>query len=142
MRRKSWCFKMASHFHYSIQRIMKPLYRWLRTLHSPPRTYSETRLVAFRLTSKAFSNQSGLLEIAYCVWHGFTYAAVAAKISTRRAFVVSASASEKQAEKAVMTPNFSALDDTKNRTTIESIGSNDATTVVKISAAPKRKDFS
>lgn len=71
-----------------------------------------------------------------------TYAAVAAKISTRRAFVIRASASEKHAENNVIMINFNAFDDTKNRTTIDSIGSNDATTVVKISAAPKRNDFS
>lgn len=41
-----------------------------------------------------------------------------------------------------MTPSFSASDDTKNSTTIGSIGSSDAITVVKISAAPKRNDFS
>lgn len=41
-----------------------------------------------------------------------------------------------------MTPSFSASDDTRNSTTIDSIGSNDAITVVKMLAAPKRKDFS
>jgi hypothetical protein len=37
--------------------------------------------------------------------------------------------------------NLSAFDDTKNSTIIDNIGSSDAITVVKISAAPKRSDF-
>lgn len=41
-----------------------------------------------------------------------------------------------------MTPSFSASEDTRNNTTTDSIGSSDAITVVKILAAPKRKDFS
>lgn len=70
-----------------------------------------------------------------------TYAAVAAKTSIRRAFVIRARASEKQAENKVSMINLSALDDTKNSTTMDNIGSKDATTVVKMSAAPKRSDF-
>lgn len=70
-----------------------------------------------------------------------TYAAVAAKISIRLAVVIRASANEKHAEKKVIMINFSALDDTKNKTIIDNSGSNDATTVVKMSAAPKRSDF-
>lgn len=61
-----------------------------------------------------------------------TYAAVAAKISISLAVVIRASASEKHAENKVIMINFSALDDTKNKTIIDNSGSNDATTVVKI----------
>lgn len=70
-----------------------------------------------------------------------TYAAVAAKISIRRAFVIRASASEKHAENNVIMINLSAFDDTKNSAITDTSGSKDATTVVKISAAPKRSDF-
>ena len=37
--------------------------------------------------------------------------------------------------------NLSAFDDMKNNTIMDNNGSNDATTVVKMSAAPKRSDF-
>lgn len=70
-----------------------------------------------------------------------TYAAVAAKISIRLAVVIRASASEKHAENKVIIISFSAMDDTKNSAMMDTNGSNDATTVVKISAAPKRSDF-
>lgn len=70
-----------------------------------------------------------------------TYAAVAAKISIRLAVVIRASANEKHAENKVIIISFSAMDDTKNNAMMDTNGSNDATTVVKISAAPKRSDF-
>lgn len=70
-----------------------------------------------------------------------TYAAVAAKISIRLAVVIRASASEKHAENKVIMIIFSAIDDTKNIAIIDNSGINEAITVVKISAAPKRSDF-
>lgn len=73
------------------------------------------------------TNDSGL--------KGKTYAAVAANTSTRRAWVIRARAREKTADDATITPSLIVSDGTKKRMRMDNRGSNEATTVVRISTA-------
>lgn len=67
-----------------------------------------------------------------CHSHRGTYAAVAAKFSTRSAFVINVRASEKEAVKAAITPSLTLMSRTTYSTTMPAMGSMDAITVAKI----------
>lgn len=66
---------------------------------------------------------------------GGTYAAVAANTSTRRACVIKARASEKNADDTTITPSLTVSDFTKKRMRMDRSGSKEAMTVVRISTA-------